>query len=185
MPGSNTPGPDSRIPQNILDSAPLPSGTRGEANAGLRQLNAAGPAEMRFNIKTDAFGRVDMHTIVRDNQVGLSLSSERGDLRGVLGTDSGQLDASLQQHDLRLQDLRFVDYGHHGDHGGHGTGLGNSGGGPDRGQDRSPGRGGGHEQSRAVSTGHDSLFPRVDAEISASMEVSALLYRKGGLSLRV
>jgi len=64
------------------------------------------------------------------------------------------------------------------------AGLGNPGDGTDRGQDRSPGRGG-HEQSRTVSAGHDSLSLPVDTEISATMEVSALLYRKGGLSLRV
>jgi len=182
MPASNTPGPDSRIPQNILDGTPLLAGTRGEAGAILRQLNAAAPAEMRFNITTDAFGRVEMHTVVRDSQVGLALSSERGDLRGALRADLGQLDASLRQHDLRLQDLRFLD--HPGDHRGHGAGLGNSGDGTDRGQDRSSGRGG-HEQSRAVSTRHDSQSPRVEAEISAATEASALLYRKGGLSLRV
>lgn len=191
-------GPDNRVPQNVLDSTPLPVSGRtdgiagGNATNALRAWSAAGAAEMRFDVKTDAFGRVEMHTVVRDDQVGLALFSERGDLRGALGANSGQLDANLRQHDLRLQELRFL---------GHGAAAGNSGGGPDRGPDRGsdrgsdrsldrgPGTGGQPPASRAFPGERDSLSSRnemgIERGLEAGMDVAAALYRKGGLSLRV
>ena len=105
--------PDTRNAQGVLDSAPL-APVQGESAAeGIRAgtlgniLGAknSGTSELRLNWKTDAFGRIDLHTIVSDNRVGVTLHSERGDLRGVLGAESARFDANLQRHDLHLREF--------------------------------------------------------------------------------
>jgi len=174
-PASNPGGPDPRVPQTVLDAAPLPDPKSGIGANAMRDFNAGGPAEMRFNLKTDAFGRVEMHTIVHGNQVGLSLASERGDLRGALAAESVQLDASLRQHDLRLHELRFL---------GHGAGLANSGSCSDRGS---------QEQRRPLSAGRDTALRRIESDSSLggsgagplASDIAPTYPRKGGLSLHV
>ena len=108
--------PDTRNVQGVLDSAPL-APVQGESAAqGIRAgtlgnvLGAknSGMSELRLNWKTDAFGRIDLHTIVSDNRVGVTLHSERGELRGVLGAESARFDANLQRHDLHLRELLFT-----------------------------------------------------------------------------
>jgi len=108
-----------RSAQSVLDATPL-APAPGEAAA--EALRAAGPgnilasgvgnpgnAELRLHWKTDAFGRIDLHTVVEDNRVGVSLHSERGDLRGVLGSESIRFDTNLQRHDLRLHEFLFTE----------------------------------------------------------------------------
>ena len=68
-----------------------------------------GNTALRLHWKTDAFGRIDLHTTLEDNRVGVTLHSERGDLRGMLGAESTRFDANLQRHDLRLHELLFTE----------------------------------------------------------------------------
>ena len=109
--------PDTRNVQGVLDSAPL-AAVQGESAAeGIRAgtlgniLGAKNPgtSELRLHWKTDAFGRIDLHTVVSNNRVGVTLHSERGDLRGVLGAESARFDANLQRHDLHLRELLFTE----------------------------------------------------------------------------
>ncbi len=143
---------------------------------------------MRLNFKTSVFGRIEMHTTVHDNRVGLSLSSERGDLRGALGADTAQLDATLGRHDLRLHELRFLE---------HGADLTNSGGGPDRGshghgsQDRSSQNRASHDRAgqehpRLAAEGRGTAAASlVGAENTGAANIGNWDYGKGGLSLHV
>jgi hypothetical protein len=70
-----------------------------------------GQAEMRVGLRSDAFGNVQLHTVVRESQVGLSVGSERGDLRGFLASEIPALENSLRQHDLRFDPVRFLGNG--------------------------------------------------------------------------
>ncbi len=165
-----SPGSDSRVPQAVLDTTPLPAATGADGSVHAAQiLKNSGSSELRLNLNTNVFGRIEMHTVVHDNQVGLSLSSERGDLRGALGSETVQLDATLRQHDLRLHDIRFVDHDT--------TSALNSGESQNRGS---------QEQMRPSTPGREPGVARSsETERSVVSGMDAGVYRAGGLSLHV
>lgn len=59
-------------------------------------------------MRTETFGSIQVHTVIRDSQVGLTIGSERGDLKTYLAAEVSGLEASLRQHDLQFRDVRFV-----------------------------------------------------------------------------
>ena len=61
-----------------------------------RMVAGVAQSEMHIGLRTQAFGSVEVHTVVRDSQVGLSVGSERGDLRTFLATEVSGLPASIQ-----------------------------------------------------------------------------------------
>ncbi len=61
-------------------------------------------------MRTPDFGSVEVHTVVRDSQVGLSVGSEKGDLKGFLAPEVPSLQAAIHQQDLRFDSLRFLDH---------------------------------------------------------------------------
>lgn len=63
---------------------------------------------MRVGLRTETFGAVQVHASVSDKQVQLAIGSERGDLRGSVTADLPVLQSTLQQHDLRLDQVRTV-----------------------------------------------------------------------------
>ncbi len=71
-------------------------------------LQRAGESEMRMGLRTTAFGEVEVRTVVRDSQVGVSISSEHGDLRGALAADLPGLERTLHRHDLQLGELHIA-----------------------------------------------------------------------------
>ena len=64
---------------------------------------------MHIGLRTQAFGSVEVHTMVRDSQVGLTVASERGDLRTYLGTEVSGLQTTFRQQDLRFDNIRFLE----------------------------------------------------------------------------
>lgn len=66
---------------------------------------------MHIGLRTLAFGSVEVHTVVRDSQVGLAVGSERGDLRTFLSAEVPGLQTTFQQHDLHFDNIRFLDHG--------------------------------------------------------------------------
>lgn len=93
VPSDITPAASAEIPMQVQSA---------------RIFQNANVAEMRLGLLTDAFGAVQVHTTVSDKQVELALGSERGDLRSSLGSELQTLQYSLQQHDLRLEQLRVL-----------------------------------------------------------------------------
>jgi hypothetical protein len=71
-------------------------------------VDRAGHAEMRLGVSTETFGSVQVHTVIRDSQVGLTIGSERGDLKSFLAAEVPGLESNLRQHDLHFSDVRFV-----------------------------------------------------------------------------
>jgi len=59
-------------------------------------------------LRTQAFGSVEVRTALRETQLGLTVSSEKGDLRSFLQADGPTLPTVLQQHDLRFGSIRFL-----------------------------------------------------------------------------
>jgi len=66
-------------------------------------------SEMHMGIQTQAFGNIEVHTVVRDSQVGLTVGSERGDLRTLLAPEVSGLQTTFRQQDLRFDNIRFLD----------------------------------------------------------------------------
>jgi flagellar hook-length control protein FliK len=67
----------------------------------------AGQSEMHIGLNTSAFGSVDVHTVVHANEVGVSIGSEKGDLRSLLANELPGIVNTLQQHNLRLDHVNF------------------------------------------------------------------------------
>ncbi len=108
----NSPAPDdSAISQHkpsAVHEAPTSEGPPAMGTVQVaRIVDRLGQSDMHIGLRTQAFGTVDVHTALRDAQVGLSLNSEKGDLRTSLGPELPALQTVLRQHDLRLADLTF------------------------------------------------------------------------------
>jgi len=95
-------------------SLPARSDQAGQAepvNTGIltaRMVEGAGQADMHIGLRTQAFGTVNLHTALRDAQVGLAVSSERGDLRSFFSSEMPALQSALRQHDLHFENIKFV-----------------------------------------------------------------------------
>lgn len=115
---ANSAPPHSALPHKsdaAADLGPAPSST-SEPPAPLppgpvqmAQLVAkAGQSEMHIGLNTSAFGSVEVHTIVHANEVGVSIGSEKGDLRSMLANElPGIVNTLQQQHNLRLDHVNF------------------------------------------------------------------------------
>ncbi len=68
----------------------------------------AGQAEMRIGMSTSAFGSVEVRTVIHASDVGLTIGSEKGDLRGLLTNEMPAISTSLEQQNLRLSNVSFM-----------------------------------------------------------------------------
>jgi hypothetical protein len=109
------------------ENSPIPAPVAGAVEIA-RLVAGVAQSEMHIGLRTQAFGSVELHTTVRDSQVGLTVGSERGDLRGLLATEVSGLQTALRQHDLRFDNIRYLETG---------TGSGTSSSGGDNSQHRS------------------------------------------------
>lgn len=100
LPAANSPSPVT-IPS-------LSSPQVGPVEAA-RLVTSVAQSEMHIGLRTQAFGSVEVHTVVRDSQVGLSVGSERGDLRSYLTTEVSGLQTAFRQQDLRFDNIRFLE----------------------------------------------------------------------------
>ncbi len=74
-----------------------------------RLVAGVAQSEMHIGLRTQAFGSVEVHTVVRDSQVGLTVGSERGDLRALLAPEVSGLQTTFRQQDLRFDNIRFLE----------------------------------------------------------------------------
>jgi hypothetical protein len=88
-------------------------------------VNRVGQSEMRIGMNTSAFGTVDVRTVVHASDVGLVIGSEKGDLRGLMSNEMPGINNSLQQQNLRLNSVSFMQ-GFASPGNGNGSGGGNS-----------------------------------------------------------
>jgi hypothetical protein len=88
-------------------SEPAPAQATGPVQMA-QMVNRVGQAEMRIGVNTTAFGSVEVRTVVHASDVGLTIGSEKGDLRGLLSNEMPALTNSLQQQNLRLSNVSFM-----------------------------------------------------------------------------
>jgi hypothetical protein len=75
-----------------------------------QMVSKAAQSEMRVGLTTTAFGNVEVRTTVRANDVGVLIGSEKGDLHSLMANDLPGIANTLQQQNLRLNQVNF----HHG-----------------------------------------------------------------------
>ena len=73
-----------------------------------QMVNRVGQSEMRIGMNTTAFGAVDVRTVVHASDVGLVIGSEKGDLRTLMANDMPGITSSLQQQNLRLNSVSYM-----------------------------------------------------------------------------
>jgi hypothetical protein len=114
---SNVPA-DTPLKQNPLPAGsqassavavppPLPTAVPGPVQVA-QMVNRMGQSEMRVGMNTTAFGDVEVRTVVHASDVGLTIGSEKGDLRGMLANDMPAITSTLQQQNLRLSNVSFT-----------------------------------------------------------------------------
>lgn len=97
-----------------------PGGASATAVAETLPVRLAGPvqmaqlisrveqAEMRIGMSTSAFGSVEVRAVVHANDVGLVVGSEKGDLRTLLSNELPAIANTLQEQNLRLHSVNFM-----------------------------------------------------------------------------
>ncbi len=100
MPAANSQSPVASSSTNSRPAGPVEAA---------RLVTSVAQSEMHIGLRTQAFGSVEIHTVVRDSQVGLSVGSEKGDLRNYLTNEVSGLQSAFRQQDLRFDNIRFLD----------------------------------------------------------------------------
>jgi hypothetical protein len=76
-----------------------------------QMVSKASQSEMRIGMNTSAFGNVEVRTVVHANDVGVLIGSEKGDLRSFLANELPAIANTLQQQNLRLNQVNFHQHG--------------------------------------------------------------------------
>jgi hypothetical protein len=73
-----------------------------------RIMEHLGQSEMHIGLRTTAFGMVEVHTVIHDNQVGMAVGTEKGDLSTLLAAEVPSLRAAFHHQDLQFEGVRFL-----------------------------------------------------------------------------
>jgi hypothetical protein len=73
-----------------------------------QMVNRVGQSEMRIGMNTSTFGSVEVRTVVHVGDVGLTIGSEKGDLHALMANELPAISNSLQQQNLRLSSIHFM-----------------------------------------------------------------------------
>ncbi len=86
----------------VLDAVPLPDVTRSSMSANPNIDNS----HLHFGIRTEAFGAVEVHTVVERSQVGVTVHADR-ELSRWFSSEVPSLDSGLNHNHLSLTALEF------------------------------------------------------------------------------
>ncbi|MFZ3342189.1 MAG: hypothetical protein WA213_14990 [Terriglobales bacterium] len=102
-------GAPSDLPpaHQMLDSGPVPSPSDPAlASTGARLPSDPAALQMRLEVHTNAFGNVEIHTVVEQSQVGVAIHGDR-DIARWFNSEIGGLEIGLQGHHLNLTGVDF------------------------------------------------------------------------------
>jgi hypothetical protein len=103
--GGHTNAPAEASPNlPVLEPQPAPA---SDAVQMAQMVNRASQSEMRIGLNTSAFGSVEVRATVHANDIGVSIGSEKGDLRSLIANDLPSIANTLQQQNLRLNQVNF------------------------------------------------------------------------------
>jgi hypothetical protein len=86
---------------------PLPAPVVGPVQMA-HMVSQVEQSEMRIGMNTSAFGSVEVRAVVHANDVGLVVGSEKGDLRTLLSNELPAMANTLQEQNLRLHSVNFM-----------------------------------------------------------------------------
>jgi hypothetical protein len=112
---SSAEAPPLPAAHQMLDSAPAlpPTGAPiAPGSAAEMQMTAQVNAQMHMGVRTDAFGAVEIHTVVQQSQVGITVHSDR-DIARWFSSEVPSLESGLSQSHLNLTGVTF-DHGRSG-----------------------------------------------------------------------
>jgi hypothetical protein len=103
--------PELPKPHQMLDSAPpspppAPPVPIAPGSAADVQLTTQVNAQMHLGVHSDAFGAVEIHTVVQQSQVGITVHSDR-DVSRWFSSEIANLETGLNQHHLNLTAIEF------------------------------------------------------------------------------
>jgi hypothetical protein len=87
----------------MLDSAPVAAPAAPLARFA---SEPGGEGQMHVGIRTTAFGTVEIHTVVQQNQVGIAIHGERG-LAHWFSSEVPSIESGLKDHRLNLTAVDF------------------------------------------------------------------------------
>lgn len=90
----------------MLDSAVVPPASDPASQAINPALPDPGALQMHFGIHTNAFGNVEIHTIVEQSQVGVAIHGDR-DLARWFNSEMGGLESGLKSQHMNLTGVDF------------------------------------------------------------------------------
>lgn len=107
--GSASPGTagapqGSSAPDNARAFAGYQSTIHGAVSSA-RLTQQAGNAEMQVRLQTEALGPIDVHTIVKGNDLGASIHVEAHDTQVMMANELPRLEQALNDRSLRVQRL--------------------------------------------------------------------------------
>ena len=104
------PAPELPKTHQMLDSAPpaptAPLVPMAPGSAADLQMNAQVNAQMHVGLRTDAFGAVEIHTVVQQSQVGITVHGDR-DLARWFSSEVPSLESGLNHQHLNLTAVDF------------------------------------------------------------------------------
>jgi len=106
-PDTGSPAGTTNLPQNAVTTTESPANPAASPVQMAQIVSKTAQSEMRIEMNTTAFGGVEVRTTVHANDVGVVIGSERGDLRSLLSTELPGIAQSLQQQNLRLNQVNF------------------------------------------------------------------------------
>ena len=90
----------------MLDSAVVPPASDPASQAINPALPDPGALQMHFGIRTNAFGNVEIHTIVEQSQVAVAIHGDR-DLARWFNSEMGGLESGLKSQHMNLTGADF------------------------------------------------------------------------------
>jgi hypothetical protein len=93
---------------DVKPELPLPS--LGPVQVA-RMMERPTHSEMRIGLSTAAFGSVEVRTVIRANDVGVLIGSEKGDLHSIIATELPGIANALRRENLHLADITFLQPG--------------------------------------------------------------------------
>jgi hypothetical protein len=102
----NAPPPDPSAAHQMLDSAPSSPGGKFVPAAGQPTADSSGASQVHVGVHTSAFGNLEIHTVIDQNQVGVSIHGDH-ELARWFSSEVGTLETGLKNQHLGLSGVTF------------------------------------------------------------------------------
>jgi len=106
MPDKTDPSPGFPPAHAMLDSSPATASDSVSAGQAARLMPEVLPLQMQVGVHTSAFGNVQVHTVIDQSQVGISIRGDH-DLARWFSSEVGGLETGLKNQHLNLTGVDF------------------------------------------------------------------------------